>query len=63
MDMQAIDDDITRAELNALFDALDQALRCLMAQIERNLDSLRSEPPPRPDGRNGRCASPRGPER
>ncbi len=59
MDMQAIDD-VTRAELNALFDALDQALRCLMAQLERNLDSPRSEPPPRPDGRNGRCASPRG---
>ena len=51
MHMRTTDDGVARAELNALFDELDRALRCLMAQLERGLDScLRTEPAPRPDG-------------
>ncbi len=50
MDMQATDDGMARAELNALFDELDNALRCLLGQLQRGLDScLRAEPAPRAD--------------
>ena len=51
MDMQATDDGMARAELNALFDELDNALRCLLTQLQRGFDSCRhGEPAPRPDG-------------